>query len=140
MVSGGVDVENDMAEPQWPGAEAGDRAAGPERLGGGLGAMEKFEPVPDRVVENDQIFDVTLIGEPPRAARDFYLRGLELRGNAVERRRVGNLPTKKADPFPAIHIDHEPLLAVIHAEGERRARSVDPLQAEQASAVARPVA
>src|ERR1700733_1690244 len=65
-----VDVENDVAEPQWPCAEAGDGAAGLERFGGGLGAMEKLEPVADRIVEHDEIFDVAFIGKRTRAGRD----------------------------------------------------------------------
>src|ERR1700681_3343574 len=72
---GRVDIENDVAEPQWPGAEAGDRAAGLEWFGGGLGAVEQLEPVADRIIEHNQIFDVALVGECTRGARDFNLCG-----------------------------------------------------------------
>jgi hypothetical protein len=42
--------------------------------------------------------------------------------------------------LPAVGVDHEPLLAIVHAEGEARAALVDALQAQEIRAVARPVA
>src|SRR5262249_559945 len=60
--------------------------------------------------------------------------------HGVKRRGVGDLPAEEADALPAVGVDHEALLAIIHAEGEARATLVDALQAEEVFAVARPVA
>src|ERR1700691_2333236 len=53
-----VDIKDDVAEAERPRAEAGNRAAGLKRFGGGLGAVEKLKPVADRIVEHNQIFDI----------------------------------------------------------------------------------
>src|SRR6516225_7963018 len=56
-----------------------------------------------------------------------------------ERRGVGDFPAEEADSFAAIGMDHDALLAVIHAERERGARLIHALQAEQTGAIAGPV-
>src|SRR5262249_13623053 len=53
---------------------------------------------------------------------------------------VGDLPAEEGDALPAVGVDHQALLAIVHAEGEARAALVDALQAEEIFAVARPVA
>ena len=104
-------------------------------------AVEYFEPVAGRIVEHDQVLHTTLVGERARAARDRRCRRPRfLRRQRIERGRVRYLPAEEADALPAVGIDHQPLLAVIHAEGERRAALVDALQAEKIAAVARPIA
>ena len=100
---------------------------------------KNFEPVAGRIVEHDQVLDLPLVGERARAARDLGAGALEPRGERVERRRVRHLPAEEADALPAVGIDDEALLAVVHAERERRAALVDALQAEEIAAVARPV-
>jgi hypothetical protein len=70
---------------------------------------------------------------------DFDAGGLDARRHRVERGGVRNLPTEKADALPAVGIDDEPLLAIIHAEGEARAGLVGALKAEELFAIARPV-
>src|SRR5262249_17763366 len=60
--------------------------------------------------------------------------------HGVNARGGGAPPPEDADALPAVGVDHEPLLAIIHAEGEARAALVDALQAEEVFAVARPVA
>src|SRR5262249_18384450 len=65
---------------------------------------------------------------------------VDARRHGVQRRGVGDLPAEEADALPAVGVDHEALLAIIHAEGEARAALVDALQAEEGFAVARPVA
>jgi hypothetical protein len=77
-----------------------------------------------------------LVSERASAAGDFDTVVVQMRGEGVERGRVGGLPAEKGDAFAAISIDDEALLAVVHAEGKRGARFVDALQAEQAAAVA----
>ena len=42
-----------------------------------------------------------------------------MRGQRIECLGVGNFPAEEADAFAAIGMDDDPLLAVIHAEGER---------------------
>ena len=56
-------VEHGVAHAERAGAEAGDGAAGLERLGGGLGAVENFQPVAGGIVQHDQVADLALLGE-----------------------------------------------------------------------------
>src|SRR5262249_21040432 len=81
-----------------------------------------------------------LVGERARAARNLGAGRVDARPHGVQRRGVGDLPTEEADALPAVGVDHEALLAIIHAEGEARAALVDALPAEEVFAVARPVA
>ena len=99
---------------------------------GGLGAVEDLQAVAGRVVEHDQVLDVPLLGERARAARDLGAGGLDPRREGVERGGVRDLPAEEADALAAVGVDDEPLLAVVHAEGERRTALVDALQAEEA--------
>src|SRR6516162_890918 len=135
-----LEMHHPVAHAERAGAEAGNVAAGLERIGGGLSAVEDFEPVAGGIVEHDQVFDVALAGKRARAARNLGAGRLDARRHRVERRGVGDLPAEEADALPAVGVDHEPLLAIIHAEGEARAALVDALQAEEVFAVARPVA
>ena len=135
-----VDIEHDVAEAQRAGAKARDRAARLERLRCRFGAVKNLEPVAERIVEHDQILDVPLIGERAGAAGDLDPAVVQMRRQRVERGGVGGFPAEKTDALAAVGIDDEALLAVVHAEGERRARFVDALQAEQAAAIACPVA
>ena len=64
---------------------------------------------------------------------------VEMRAEPVERRGVRHLPAEEADALAAVGIHDQALLAVVHAQRERRAAAVDRLQAEQPRAVARPV-
>ena len=63
------DVQHRVAHAERAGAEAGDVAAGLERLARGLGAVEDLQPVADRIVERDQVGDAALVGERAGAAR-----------------------------------------------------------------------
>ena len=74
------------------------------------------------------------------AACDFDAGDLDARRHRVKRGSIRNLPTEKADALPAVGVDDEPLLAIIHAEGEARAGLVDALKAEELFAIARPIA
>src|SRR5262245_9120712 len=135
-----LEMHHHMAHPERSGAEAGNVAAGLEGIGRGFGAVEDLQAIAGGVVEHDQILDVALVGQRPRAARDLGAGGLDPRGDGVERRGVGDLPAEEADALAAVGIDQESLLTVIHAEGERRAAVVDALQAEEVRAVRAPVA
>ena len=121
-----------MAHAERAGAEAGDRAAGLERIGRGLGAVEDFEPVADRVGEHDQVLDPALVGERARAARDLHAVVFQMRRERIERRRVGDLPAVERRAFVCVGVDDDALLAVVHAERERAAALVDQLHAEEA--------
>src|SRR6516165_1472308 len=78
--------------------------------------------------------------ERARAACNLGAGRLDARRHGVKRRGVGDLPAEEGDALPAVGVDHQALLAIIHAEGEARAALVDALQAEEVFAVARPVA
>ena len=132
-------VEHGVTHAERAGAESGDRAAGLERIAGGLGAVHHLEAVAGRIVEHDQVLDVPLVGERPRAARDLHAVVRQMRGVGVERRGVGDLPAVEARRLGVGRVDHEPLLAVVHAEGERAAALVHELHAEELAAVGRPV-
>ena len=118
MVSREFDVEHDVAEPERTGAETGDRAAGFEWLGGGFRAVENLKPVADRVGEHDQIPHPAFVGERAGAARDFDFVSLQMRGERFERRGVGHFPAEERNPFAAVGIDQDALLAVVHSEGK----------------------
>src|SRR5262249_11286424 len=52
-----------MPHAKRSGAEAGNRAPWLERLGGKLRAVGGFEPIANRIAEDDQILNATLLGE-----------------------------------------------------------------------------
>ena len=131
--------EHGVAHAERAGAVAGDRAAGLERIGRGLGAMERFEPVADRIGEHDQVLDPALIRQRPRAARDFHAVLFQMRRERIERRRVGNLPAVERRAFVFVGVDDDALLAVVHAQRQRAAALVDQLHAEKVGAVSRPI-
>ena len=96
------DVQHGMPHAKRTGAEAGDRAAGLERLAGGLGAVENLQPVAERIVEDDQVRDPPLVGERARAARELDAGLFKPRRERVERGGVRDLPAEKADAFAAV--------------------------------------
>ena len=55
--------EHGVAHAERAGAEAGDRAPGLERIGRDLGAVERLQPVADRIGKDDQILDAALVGQ-----------------------------------------------------------------------------
>ena len=109
-------MHHHVAHAERAGAEARDVAAGLERVGGGLRAVEDLEPIAGRIVEHDQVGDVPLVGQRARAARHLGAGRLEPRRKRVERGGVRDLPAEEADALAAVGIDHEALLAVVHAE------------------------
>jgi hypothetical protein len=139
IVSAVSTLSTTWPRPSGPVRKPEIERPGPEWFGRGLGAVEQFEPVAKRIVEHDQVAHVAFVGQRAGAARYLDLVSLQMCRDGVERRGVGDLPAEEADTLAAVGIDDDALLAVVHAEGERRARLVDALQAEQARAVARPV-
>src|SRR5262249_27942090 len=89
--------------------------------------------------EYDQVAHAALVGERAGAARHLNAGALELGSEAIERRRVGNFPAIEGRTFAAVLLHHDPLLAVVHAERERRAAAIDELHAEEAPAIGGPV-
>jgi hypothetical protein len=139
-VGDALEMHHHVAHAERAGAEARNIAAGLERIAGGLGAVEDFEPVAGRVVEHDQVLDVTLVGERARAACHLGAGGFDARRDRVERRGLRDLPAEEADALATVDIDHQPLLPVVHAERQRRAALVEALHAEEVGAVGRPIA
>jgi hypothetical protein len=41
-----------------------------------------------------------------------------MRGERIERRGVGHFPAEERNPFAAVGIDQDALLAVVHSEGK----------------------
>ena len=54
-VGDALEVHHDVAHAERAGAEAGDVAAGLERIGRDRGAMEELEPVAGRIVGDDEV-------------------------------------------------------------------------------------
>ena len=131
--------EHGMAHAERPGAEAGNGTAGLERIARNFGAMERFEPVADRIGKNDQILDAAFFGERTRTACDLDAVFLQTRGKRVERRGIGDFPAVERRPLVRVAMDDDALLAVVHAQRERAAALVDNLHAEKARAVIRPI-
>ena len=134
-----LEMHHHVTHAEGPGTEAGNIATGLERLACSLGAVKSFKPVAGGIVEYNQVCDMPLAGERPRAARDPGAGGFEPTRERSERRCVRHLPAEEADALAAVGIDHESLFAVIHTERKGRAALVDALQAEEVAAVACPV-
>ena len=132
-------VEHGMAHAERAGAEAGDGAAGLERIGGGLGAVEDFQPVAGGVGQHDQVAHLALFGERPGAARERHLVALEVGRIGVERGCVADLPAEEARGIAGVLVHHQPLLLVVHPERGRAAALVDELHAEKPAGIGRPV-
>src|SRR5262249_31703895 len=116
-----LEMHHHMAHAERAGAEAGNVATRPERFRTGLRTVKDFEPIAGGVFECDQIRNMALVGECLRSARDWNPVVLELGGKRVEGRCVRNLPAEETNAPAAVCIDDEPLLPVVHAEGETRA-------------------
>ena len=80
-----------------------------------------------------------LVGERAGAARHRDAVALELCRETIKRCRVGDFPAEERNALAAILGDDEPLLAVVHAEGQRAAALVHELHSEELLAEARPV-
>src|SRR5262249_51220428 len=110
-----------------PGAEARDRAAGLERIARGLGAMEDFEPVAERIGQHDEVLDAAFIRQRARAAGNLDPGPLQPRGETIERGGVGPPPTEESDTLAAVFGDEHALLAVVHPQRQALAAPVDEL-------------
>src|SRR5262249_34258605 len=134
-----LDVEHDVAEPERPGAEPRDWPARHERIGRDIGAVKDLQPIAKRTAADDQFLPQPLTGERARAARNRNARRFEPRRERTERSGVRDLPAEHVNALAAVGIHDDPLLAVVHAERDRRARLVDALQPEEAGTEARPL-
>jgi hypothetical protein len=132
-------VEHGVAHAERAGAEAGDGAAGLERVGGGLGAVENLEPVAGGVLQHDQVADLALLGERAGAARKRNLVAFEIGGVGVERGGVRHLPAEEARRVAGVLVHHQALLLVVHAERGGAPALVHQLHAEEPFGVGRPV-
>ena len=121
-----------MTEAQWAGAETGNGTPRLEWLGCRFRAMKNLQPVAHRIAQNDQILDASPVGEGARATHDLERFGLKARRERVQCAGIGDFPTEKADTLSAVGVDDQALLAVVHTERERGARSIHALQAEKA--------
>ena len=128
-----------MAHAERAGAEAGNGAARAERLVGDLRAVERLQPIAGRVGERDQPADEALVGERRRLALHRHAGVFQPRRQRIERRRVRHLPAEVALPLGQRSIDHQSLLAIIHAECAHAGTAIDRLHAEPVGRVMRPV-
>src|SRR5687768_16233959 len=94
-----------MTHAERTGTEAGNVAAGLERIAGGFGTVEDFQAIAGWVIEHDQVFDVTLVGERARAARNFRAGRLDPCCEHIERGGVRDLPAEEADALAAVDVD-----------------------------------
>src|SRR5262249_5614761 len=120
------DVQYGVTHAERPGAEARDRAAGLERIARGLGAMEDFEPVAERIGQHDEVLDAAFIRQRARAAGNLDPGLLQPRGETIEG-GVGHLPTEESDRLAAVFADEHALLAVVHPQRQALAAPVDEL-------------
>src|SRR2546421_10157674 len=127
-----------MAHAERPCAKARDRATGTKRLGRDLRSMKCFQPVAKRVSEYDEIAHAPLVREYTGTARDLHAGALQLVGERIERGAIGDFPAVERHAV-ASRIHDYALLAVIHAQRERRAALLDQLHAEKTRGVTRPV-
>ena len=85
------------------------------------------------------VLHAALVGKRARAARHYDALAFEPCRKALQRRCVRHLPAEERNAFAAILADHQPLLAVVHAESERAAAFVDELHPQELLAEVRPV-
>src|SRR5215212_8552035 len=62
-----------------------------------------------------------------------------MRGKCLQRRGIGHFPAVEDWTLALGRINHHALLAIVHAEGQRRAALIDQLHAEEAAAIGGPV-
>src|SRR5262252_6921640 len=134
-----LDVQHGMTHAERSGAEARDRAAGLERLARGLGAVDDFEPIAERIGEHDEVLDAPFIRQRARAAGNLDPGLLKSRGKIIERGGVGHLPTEESHAFAAVFADDHALLAVVHPQRQALAAALDELHPEELGAEALPV-
>ena len=116
-----------MTHAERPGAETRDRAAGLERLTRALSAVEDFEPVAQRIGEDDEILDAAFVRKRARAAGDLDPGLLQSCCKIIQRGGVGDFPPKESDTLAAIFADDDALLAVIHPQREAFGAPLDQL-------------
>src|SRR5262249_17621630 len=121
------DVQYGVTHAERSGAEARDRAAGLERIARGLGAMEDFKPVAQRIGKHDKVLDAALTPKRARAAGNLNPGLLQPRGKTIERGGVGHFPTEERDTFAAVFTDEHALLAIVHPQRQALAAPLDEL-------------
>ena len=84
--------EHGVPHAERTGAKAGNRASGPEWVGGNFGAVKGLETVADRIGKHDQIGDAALIRQRARAARHSHAVGFQMRRQRIERSSICNFP------------------------------------------------
>ena len=128
-----------MPKPKRSGAETGDVAARPERRLVDLGAPKRLEPVAFGIAEGNQPAHAPRIGQCRRLCRHLDARRFQLRRQRIERSGVRHFPAEEARAFAHRAVDHDPLLAVVHPEGQQRIAALDRLEADEAGAEFPPV-
>src|SRR5260370_11037949 len=93
-----------VADAERTGAEAGDVAAGLERIGGALRAVEDFQPVAAGIAEHDQVRNVPLAGERARAARDLGPGRFDARRYLVESGGGSGPPAGESGTLGALRV------------------------------------
>src|SRR5260370_1576716 len=107
-----------VADAERTGAEAGDVAAGLERIGGALRAVEDFQPVAAGIAEHDQVRNVPLAGERARAARDLGPGRFDARRYLVESGGVSDPPAPERGTPAAIRVADPALVAGLPTESQ----------------------
>ncbi len=74
---------------------------------------------------------MTLVGQRARSAGDLDAVIVKPTGKTVELGAGCHLPAHYAEAGIAAAVDHQPLLAVVHAEGTHAAAAIDLLHPEQ---------
>src|SRR5262244_3438765 len=110
-----------MSHAERPGAEPRDQAAWLKRLVGNSGAMKDLQAIAGGIAERDEPCDKALVGERGGLARDGDAGALQPRRQRIECGRVLDLPAEILDAVSRGAVEHQALLAVIHAEGARPA-------------------
>ena len=112
------DVQHGVTHAERPGAETRDRSARLKRLARGLGAVEDFEPIAQRIREHDEVLDAALVGKRARAARHLDAGLLQSCIKSIERGGVGHLPAEESDALAAVLAHNDALLSIVHAQRE----------------------
>src|SRR5579871_2446581 len=122
-----------MSHAERPGAESRDQAARTKRLIRHRRAMKRLQSIAGGIAKRDQASDKALVRERAAFALHGDARLLQPSRQRIQRGGVFNLPSKILSPVRQGAVEHQALLAIIHAEGTRSTAAIDRFHAEAAS-------
>jgi hypothetical protein len=101
--------------------------------------VEHLQSISDRILKQNEVDNVTFIGQPARATVNRNTVRFQPRRDDFEGRRVFHLPSEEAQSLAFVARDDKALLSVIHAESTHHSSAIYALHAKQAGRIGVPV-